>query len=157
MEQVENLEFLNPNRAWVLKELDKLYQEWLAWEEEVSQIVDQSYEKGEKGKALFLIPVVRYPWVRSYLRMFGVERMDQEWKDRKVEGPDEPQLLMDIEQKGRNKIELGSTHFKIILTVSERFELVLHDAPELLDMPRVTDFSGGVWVLYRKKRRPRIL
>ena len=45
MEQVENLEFLNPNRPWVMKELDNLYQEWLAWEIEVSQIVDQPYDK----------------------------------------------------------------------------------------------------------------
>jgi hypothetical protein len=45
MEQIENLEFLNPNRPWVMKELDKLYQEWLYWEIEVSQIVDQPYDK----------------------------------------------------------------------------------------------------------------
>ncbi len=45
MEQIENLEFLNPNRPWVMKELDKLYHEWLAWEREVSQIIDQPYDK----------------------------------------------------------------------------------------------------------------
>jgi hypothetical protein len=45
MEQVENLEFQNPNRAWVMKKLDKLYEEWLAWEIKVSQIVDQPYDK----------------------------------------------------------------------------------------------------------------
>ena len=45
MEQVENLEFLNPNRPWVMQELDKLYKEWLVWEEEVSKIVDQPYDR----------------------------------------------------------------------------------------------------------------
>jgi hypothetical protein len=45
MEQVENLEFLNPNRPWVMKELDKLYKDWLIWEREVSEIVDQPYDR----------------------------------------------------------------------------------------------------------------
>ncbi len=50
MEQVENLEFLNPNRPWVVKELDKLYQDWLAWENEVSQIVDQPYDRSRQSE-----------------------------------------------------------------------------------------------------------
>ena len=50
MEQAENLEFLNPNRPWVVKELDKLYQDWLTWEEEVSQIVDQPYDRNRQSE-----------------------------------------------------------------------------------------------------------
>ncbi len=50
MEQVENLEFLNPNKAWVVKELNKLYSEWEAWDQEVSNIVDQPYDKNTQSE-----------------------------------------------------------------------------------------------------------
>lgn len=33
----------NPNRGWVLKELEKLYREWTAWALVVEKIVDQPY------------------------------------------------------------------------------------------------------------------
>lgn len=44
-EQIEHLAFLNPNRAWVLRELDKLFEEWVAWEAKVADIVDQPYDR----------------------------------------------------------------------------------------------------------------
>jgi len=44
-DQIENVEFLNPNKAWVVRELDKIYSVWKAWEEEVSRIVDQPYDR----------------------------------------------------------------------------------------------------------------
>jgi hypothetical protein len=50
MQQIENLEFLNPNRPWVMKELDKLYQEWLDWEKVVSQIIDKRYDRNTQSE-----------------------------------------------------------------------------------------------------------
>lgn len=44
-EQVEPLELLNQNKAWVLEELNKLYEEWMSWQVEVSEIVDQPYDQ----------------------------------------------------------------------------------------------------------------
>src|SRR5437899_1399738 len=44
MEQLEPLE-INPNRAWVVAELEELYAEWVAWQREVENIVDQSYDR----------------------------------------------------------------------------------------------------------------
>jgi len=45
MEQLENIEILNPNRAWVVTEFEKIYAEWLDWQKEVEAIVDQPYDK----------------------------------------------------------------------------------------------------------------
>ena len=43
-EQIDKLAFLNPNRAWVVNEFDKLFEEWLAWEDQVAKIIDQPYD-----------------------------------------------------------------------------------------------------------------
>ncbi|MDP3258961.1 MAG: hypothetical protein Q8M34_00050 [Thermodesulfovibrionales bacterium] len=43
-EHIDNLEFINPNKAWVVKELEKLFAEWAVWQNEVSKIVDQPYD-----------------------------------------------------------------------------------------------------------------
>ena len=42
--QAVKLAFINPNRRWVIKELDKLLTEWETWSSEVDQIVDQPYD-----------------------------------------------------------------------------------------------------------------
>jgi len=39
------LAITNPNKKWVLKELDSLYQEWESWKLKIEQIVDQPYNK----------------------------------------------------------------------------------------------------------------
>ena len=45
MEQIEPLEITNPNRTWVMAELDQLHAEWLAWQREVEKIIDQPYDR----------------------------------------------------------------------------------------------------------------
>jgi hypothetical protein len=71
--------------------------------------------------------------------------MNQKWNNRGVDGPDGKQLLMDINQKSENTIVLGSTHFKVTLTVRPDFELILVDEPEPGKGPRVTDFFKGIF------------
>ncbi len=41
----EALAFKNPNRAWVVAELEKLYREWEAWGEFVKTIKDHPYDR----------------------------------------------------------------------------------------------------------------
>jgi len=38
IEQFEPLGIVNPNKAWVVKELDKLLAEWMAWNEVVQTL-----------------------------------------------------------------------------------------------------------------------
>ena len=45
MKQLQPLEIINPNRDWVLAELERLHTEWKAWETSVSQIIDQPYDQ----------------------------------------------------------------------------------------------------------------
>jgi hypothetical protein len=45
MEQLENVEILNPNRGWVIAEFEKLYAEWVKWQQEVEALVDQPYDQ----------------------------------------------------------------------------------------------------------------
>lgn len=45
MEQIENIEILNPNRTWVVSEFEKLYSQWQSWKQEVDAIVDQPYDR----------------------------------------------------------------------------------------------------------------
>ena len=49
MEQTENIEIVNPNRAWVVAEFEKLYGEWLAWKQQVDAIVDQPYDRNTQS------------------------------------------------------------------------------------------------------------
>lgn len=50
MKQVENIEITNPNRAWVVAELEKLYATWVSWQADVAQIVDQSYDRNTQSE-----------------------------------------------------------------------------------------------------------
>lgn len=43
-EQLSNLAIKNPNKGWVVKELCKLIDEWVAWQKEVDQIQDHAYD-----------------------------------------------------------------------------------------------------------------
>ena len=45
MNQIENIEITNPNRAWVMSEFEKLYSEWVSWQAAVAQIVGQPYDR----------------------------------------------------------------------------------------------------------------
>jgi len=44
MEEFRQPILLNPNRVWVVSELDRLRDEWLAWASEVAAIVDHPYD-----------------------------------------------------------------------------------------------------------------
>ena len=103
------------------------------------------YERAERGKVLWLIPVVRYPWIQSHLTMTGVDNVEQERKNKGVDGPDNKQLLMDITQKSDSIIELGSTHFRITLTIASDFALTIVDDTESEHGPRIVDFSKGIF------------
>ncbi len=103
------------------------------------------YERAKRGKFLWLIPVVRYPWIQSRVTIKGVSKMDQKWIDRGVDGPDNKQLLMDIQHKSEDTIVLGSTHFKVTLTVAQDFELTLVYKLMSEHGPRITDFSRGIF------------
>ena len=42
--QIENLEIINPNKNWVIKELDSLISEWEEWQSEVELIQNHPYD-----------------------------------------------------------------------------------------------------------------
>lgn len=50
MKQVQNVEITNPNRAWVVSEFEKLYAEWVSWQAEAAQIVDQPYDRNTRSE-----------------------------------------------------------------------------------------------------------
>jgi hypothetical protein len=50
MKQIEKLEIVSPNYAWVMAEFDQLYAEWMAWESSVAQIVDQPYDSSSQSE-----------------------------------------------------------------------------------------------------------
>lgn len=49
MEQVEHIEILNPNRAWVVSEFGKLYAQWQSWQQLADGIVDQPYDRDRES------------------------------------------------------------------------------------------------------------
>jgi hypothetical protein len=49
-DQVTALEIINPNKAWVIAELEALYAEWLAWQQEVERITDQPYDHQKQSE-----------------------------------------------------------------------------------------------------------
>jgi hypothetical protein len=50
MEPPEPVEIINPNRPWVVSELEKLYAEWLLWQEQIKGIVDQPYDRNTQSE-----------------------------------------------------------------------------------------------------------
>ncbi|MEK8035000.1 hypothetical protein AACH06_29645 [Ideonella sp. DXS29W] len=50
MKQIEKLEIVNPNHAWVMAEFELLYAEWKEWELSVAQIVDQPYDTSSQAE-----------------------------------------------------------------------------------------------------------
>lgn len=42
---------MNPNRAWVTAEFEKLYDEWVSWQAEVAKIVDHPYDRNTQSEA----------------------------------------------------------------------------------------------------------
>jgi hypothetical protein len=54
------------------------------------------YENGKKRKCLFLIPVIRYPTVRTEVKIFNVATLHYEWVDRVHDTPEEKQNLLSI-------------------------------------------------------------
>lgn len=50
MKQIEYVEITNPNRAWVVSELEKLYATWVSWQVDVAQIIDQSYDRNTQSE-----------------------------------------------------------------------------------------------------------
>lgn len=103
------------------------------------------YEKGEKGKALFLIPVIRCPWVASRLTVTGVLKVEEEWIDRKLDGPNDIHVLMDIEKKGNDTLEISSEGLRLRMTISESSQIILEDLSEPSAGRRVTDFARSVF------------
>jgi len=51
-EQIINLSIKNPNKGWVVKELNKLIEEWVAWRKEVEQIEDHPYDPQTQTEVL---------------------------------------------------------------------------------------------------------
>ncbi len=43
--QITNLTIINPDKDWVVKELNKLIDEWEAWQKDVVQIQDHPYNR----------------------------------------------------------------------------------------------------------------
>jgi uncharacterized protein (TIGR02391 family) len=50
MDQPKNIEIANPNRAWVIAQFEKLYEEWAAWKIEVDAIVDKPYDRSTQSE-----------------------------------------------------------------------------------------------------------
>lgn len=49
-EQIDNLEFINPNKALIFRELEKLFAEWEIWQKEILKIVDQPYDANRQSE-----------------------------------------------------------------------------------------------------------
>ena len=47
---MENLEIINPNKNWVIKELDALIVEWEEWQSGVAQIEDHPYDHNTQSE-----------------------------------------------------------------------------------------------------------
>lgn len=45
VDQVTDLSFTHSNKQWVMRELEKIMEEWESWSKEVGQIVDQPYDR----------------------------------------------------------------------------------------------------------------
>jgi hypothetical protein len=50
VKQVENVEIINPNRAWVFAEFEKLYAQWASWQAAVAEITDKPYDKNKQSE-----------------------------------------------------------------------------------------------------------
>ena len=102
------------------------------------------YERGQRGKLCFIMPVIRYPWIRSLLTITGVTSMCHKWKNRS-DGSDDVQLLLDLATKDENSIELWSGDMSITLTVCPPVEFKIRDEAEMNAATRLIDFGTSIF------------
>ena len=98
------------------------------------------YEKREAGKAFFFIPVIRYPWINSCLVVTGVERFETTSRNEHRKRTDGRHLLLDIERKGHDRLEISSDDLRLSLLVTPSS---VFQGMEGIDKLRV-DQDGGM-------------
>jgi hypothetical protein len=103
------------------------------------------YEKREVSKALFFIPVIRYPWINSRLAVTGVERLESTKTDKEKEQADDRHLLLDIRLKGNDRLEIASDDLRLSLFVTQSSQITLEDLADALPGRKVTDFSRSIF------------
>jgi hypothetical protein len=103
------------------------------------------YEKREIVKALFFIPIIRYPWIDSCLTVTGVESFESVWRKKRQQRTDDRHLLLDIERKGNDRLEISSEDLRLSLVVTRSSRITLEDLSEPASGRKVTDFSRSVF------------
>jgi len=96
------------------------------------------YEKPEKGRFLWVLPVIRHPWMKSRLTLTGVQSVAQQ--DLRGASQGEPCMLLDIVQPAMTTLELQATTALIRAEVSSDTGILIEDLGEPREGTRVIDF-----------------
>lgn len=103
------------------------------------------YEKAQKGKVLFFMPVVRYPWIESRLTVTHVQTFEQEWLDRTFDRPSDKHILLDIEKEGDTTLIISSEGIRLRMGITPETEIILKDTSEPDTSRKITDFTHSIF------------
>ena len=102
------------------------------------------YEKPERGKALFIFPVIRLPWIESLLTVTNVQDVVWEWKRGRDQHRDDGHMLLGLVHK-KDLLELRSPILLVTGRVSPDTRILLEDTSGPSVKRRVTDFGRTVF------------
>jgi len=102
------------------------------------------YERPERGKAMFIFNVIRFPWIESELTFSHVKGTEQKWSSGHLRQPGEQQMLLDLESEA-NTIRLRSHALTLVITVEPDSVVTITDLSEPSAKRRVTDFGKCVF------------
>ena len=106
-----------------------------------------SYENGKKGKKLGIIPVIRYPKIKSQVQISGVTKMDMEWLDDAFKDDEGyPHQFLSMSQDENGSVIICSDMFKVTLSRSNDLEVVIEDLSEPSEMGGTVDFGKSIFI-----------
>ncbi len=103
------------------------------------------YEQCEKGKFLFILPILKFPWMESVITVTDVKDVSKKRLKKKPELINGMHMLLSIERQKGNVIEIKSHGIRIDITISDTCRIFIKDISLVKTRPKNIDFFKGVF------------
>ena len=103
------------------------------------------YEQAEKGKFLFIIPILKFPWMESVLTVTDVKDVSKKKLKKKPELINGMHMLLSIERRKGDVLQIKSYGIRIDITVSDTCRIFIKDISLVKTKSKNIDFLKGVF------------
>ncbi|MDY7036909.1 MAG: hypothetical protein SV375_12195 [Thermodesulfobacteriota bacterium] len=143
---IDDISFLSGylHDALILKENHSVGKESETFECHIERIC---YEAGEKRKAFFIFPVVKYPTIKSKISFTNIINYEEKTFDEDMNTWGENHRLLEIALTETDKSELKiiPEHKEIAFQLKKDAEIFLEDISDPSNKMKVTDFSRSIF------------